>query len=78
MARVEDGGEANTGLEGLYHDAVHFIVDNVAGHSEVDRVDDLIVAIFLVAVKILGLTAVTWKPTISQGYRQGKRIRLPE
>jgi hypothetical protein len=38
---------------------VHLVVDNVAGSAEVDGVDDLIVAVFLVTIKILGLAAVS-------------------
>jgi hypothetical protein len=38
---------------------VHLIVKNVARRSEIDRVDDLVVAVVLVAIKILGLAAVS-------------------
>jgi len=37
---------------------VHFVVDNVTGGAEVDRVDDLVVAVVFVAVEVLGLAAV--------------------
>lgn len=55
---VEDGCEADAGLEGLDHDAVHFVVGDVAALAKVDGVDDLVVAVGLVAVEVLGLAAV--------------------
>ena len=58
VAGVEDGGQAHTWLEGLYHDAVHLIVNDVACYSEVDGVDDFVVAVVFVAVKIRCLPAV--------------------
>lgn len=60
VARVEDSGEADAGLEGGHHDAVHFVVDDVAHLAEVDGVDDLVVAVGLVAVQVFGLASVTW------------------
>lgn len=59
VAGIEDGGEADAGLEGADHDAVHLVVDDVAGYTEVDGVDDFIVAIFFVAVEVFCLAAVT-------------------
>lgn len=50
MARVEDGGEADAGGEGTDHDAVHFVVGNVAYLAEVDWINDFVVAIVFVAV----------------------------
>jgi hypothetical protein len=47
-------------LEGRDHDTVHFVVDNVAGCAEVDRVDYFVITIVLVAVKVFGLAAVAW------------------
>lgn len=38
---------------------MHLIVDNVASHSEVDGVDDLVIAVIFVTIQILGLTAMT-------------------
>jgi len=38
---------------------VHLVVGDVSNLSEIDRVDDLVVAVLLIAVEILGLTAVT-------------------
>ena len=58
VAGVEDGGEADAGLEGGHHDAVHFIVDDVADLAEVDGVDDLVVAVWFVAVEVFGLASV--------------------
>ena len=64
MAGIEDGGEPHTGLEGLHEDAVHFVINDVAGSAEVDGVDHFIVAVVFVAVEVLGLTAVTCAPWI--------------
>ena len=38
---------------------MHLVVDNVTGCAEIDGVDDLIVAIIFVAIKIFGLTSVS-------------------
>jgi hypothetical protein len=38
---------------------MHLIVKNVARRSEIHRVDDLVVSIVLIAVKVLGLAAVS-------------------
>ena len=37
---------------------MHLVVNDVAGSAEVDRVDDLVVAVFFVTVQIRGLPAV--------------------
>lgn len=37
---------------------MHFIIHDMARCSEVDRVDDFIVAIFLVTIEVLGLSSV--------------------
>jgi hypothetical protein len=37
---------------------VHFIINNVSSSAEINRIYDLIVAIILVAIQILGLTTV--------------------
>lgn len=50
VAGVEDGGQTDTGSEGLDHDAVHFVVDDVAGVSKVDWVDHFVVAVVFVPV----------------------------
>ena len=47
-------------MEGRDHDAVHFVVDNVAGGAEVDGVDYFIVTVVFVAVEVFGLAAVAW------------------
>jgi hypothetical protein len=59
MTRIEDGGESHTGLEGLDHDTVHLVVDNVAGGAEINWVDDLVVTVIFIAVEIFGLAAVS-------------------
>lgn len=50
MARVEDCRETHARLQGSHHDAMHFIIDDVAVLAKVDGIDDLIVTIRLVAV----------------------------
>lgn len=59
MAAVEDGGEADTRREGLDDYGVDLVVDDVALCLEVDWVDDLVVSVILVAVEVLGLTAMS-------------------
>jgi hypothetical protein len=61
VARVEDGREAHTGQQRPDDDVVDLVVDNVAVVGVVDRVDDLVVAIILVAVEIFGLASVSWE-----------------
>ena len=59
MTRIENGCETDTGLQRLDHTEVNLVVNNMASLLVVDRVDDFVVSIILVAVKVLGLTAVT-------------------
>jgi hypothetical protein len=40
---------------------VHLVVHNVAGLSKVDRVDDFIVSVFLVAIQVRSLTTMTYQ-----------------
>jgi len=61
VARVEDGRQTNAGLKRFDNVVMDLVVDNVAVLLEVDRVDDFVVAIFLIAVGILGLPAVACK-----------------
>lgn len=60
MAGVEDGSQADAGLQRGNHDAVHFIVDNVAGGTEVNGVDYFVIAVIFVAIEIFGLASVSW------------------
>ena len=39
---------------------MHFVIDDVAGYSEVDGVDDFVIAIVFVAIKIRRLSTVTY------------------
>jgi hypothetical protein len=39
---------------------VHIIVDDMSGCPEINWVDDLIVSIVFVAIKVFGLTAVAY------------------
>ena len=61
MARVEDGRQAHARLKRLDNQVVEVVIDDVALALVVDRVDDLVVAVVLVAVQVLGLTAVAWE-----------------
>lgn len=38
---------------------MHLIVSNVTGVAEVNRVDDFVVAVGLITVQVLGLTAMS-------------------
>lgn len=58
MAGVEDGGEATPRGEAFDHDAMHLVVNDVALAAEVDGVDDLVIAVFFIAVEIGGLPTV--------------------
>ena len=46
-------------MKRLHHDTVHFVISDVALVSEVYWVDNLIVAVWLVAIKVLCLPTVT-------------------
>jgi hypothetical protein len=61
MARIEDRGQTHTRLQWLYHDSVHFVIDNVSDLTEIDWVDDLIVSVLLVSIEILSLTTMTYE-----------------
>lgn len=50
MARVEDGRQPDPRLERLHHDPVHLIVRYVADLPEIDGINNLVVAIGLIAV----------------------------
>jgi hypothetical protein len=58
VAAVEDGRQAHTGRQGLDHVMVDLIVNDVACCLKVERVNDLVMAVLLVAVKVLCLSAV--------------------
>jgi hypothetical protein len=68
MAGIEYRRQPDTGLEGGNHYSVHFVVDDVADLTEIDGVDHLIVAIFLITVKVLGLTTMACA-SVSEYYR---------
>ena len=61
MAGIENGRQSHAALQRADHDPVHLVVGNVAGLSEVNWVDNLVVPIGLVAVEILCLPAVAWQ-----------------
>jgi hypothetical protein len=73
MARIEDGSQPHTRLERHDHDSVHLVVDNVTNLSKVDRVDDFIIPILLVTIKVFSLTTVTCVP--SAALRQTENIQ---
>jgi hypothetical protein len=54
---------------------VHFVVDDVAGGAEVDRVDYFVVAVVFVAVEIFGLAAVAWGILVSCVYLEIEMCR---
>jgi hypothetical protein len=56
---VNDGGQADAGVEGGHHDTVNFVFNDVADLAEVNGVDVLIVAVGFVAVEAFGLAAVS-------------------
>lgn len=60
MAGVEDGGQTDARDEGLDHDTVHLVVYDVAGRSKVYGIDDFIVAVFFIPIKIRSLTTVAY------------------
>lgn len=39
---------------------MHFVVDNVAGLAEINRINDFIVSIILITIEILRLATVTY------------------
>jgi hypothetical protein len=41
---------------------MHLVIDNVTDLSEIDRVDDFIIPILFVAIKIFGLTSMACFP----------------
>ena len=69
MARIEDGSQPDTWLQGHDHNPVHLVIDNVTDLSEIDRVDDFIIPIFLIAVQIFSLASVTCIMSAASRYR---------
>jgi len=39
---------------------MHLIIDDVAGHSEIDRINNLVVTVVLVAIEVRCLSTVTY------------------
>lgn len=60
VAAVKDASQAHTGLERLHDGKVNLIVDDVAGRLEVNGVDNLIEAVFLIAVGIFSLSTMAY------------------
>lgn len=60
MARVKDGCQTHTRLQGSHTSEVNFVVNNMSSSLVIDRIDDLVVAVVFVTVQILGLTTVTY------------------
>jgi hypothetical protein len=56
---IKDGGQANTSLEGLDTHGVNVVVYDVAILCVVDRIDDFIIAVILIAVQVFGLASVS-------------------
>lgn len=58
MTGVEDGSETDTRLKRFDNHSVDVIVDNMTFGGMIDRVDDFIVPVLLIAVEIFSLTTV--------------------
>jgi hypothetical protein len=58
---------------------VHLIIDNMSDLAEIDGVDDLVVSVFFISVKILGLTTMAlaesaeFKPPNGNTYQSNGR-----
>lgn len=61
VARVEDGREPHTRLQGPDHDIVDIVVHNVAVGLEVDGINNLVISVVLVTVQVLRLSSVAGK-----------------
>lgn len=59
MTGVEDGSETDTRLKRFDNHGVDVIVDDMTFGGMIDRVDDFIVPVLLIAVEIFSLTTVT-------------------
>ena len=59
VAGVEDRSQSYSRLEWSNHDPVHFIINNMACGTEIDRVNDFVVTIVFITVQIGRLTTVT-------------------
>lgn len=58
MTRIEDGGQPYACLQGGDHDAVHLVICDVPMLSEINWVNDFVISIRLIAVKVLCLPTV--------------------
>jgi hypothetical protein len=74
VAGVEDRSEPHAGFQWLDHDPVHLVVDNMSDIAEIDRVDDLVVPVLLVAIEILGLAAVAYVKSAVAGLAKTRRL----
>jgi len=50
VARIEDGSQTNTRLQGRDDNSMNFVVNDVASLLIVDRIDDFVSSVFLVAI----------------------------
>lgn len=50
VARIEDGCKAYARLQWAHQDSMHLVVGDVSDLAEIDRVDDLVVAVILIAI----------------------------
>lgn len=76
MTGVEDGSETNTRLKRPDDHGVDVIIDNVSLGSMVDGVDDFIVTVVFVTIKVLGLTTVAY--LISESLEEEMGRGVPE
>ena len=58
VAGIENGSEPYATDKRLDHDAVHLVVGDVAVLTEIDGVNNFVVAVGLIAIEVLCLTAV--------------------
>jgi hypothetical protein len=66
VAGVEYGRESYTSRQGRNHDSVHLVVRDVPILPKIHGVDDLVVTIRLVSVKVFCLSTVTWNLSVSE------------
>jgi len=59
MARVEDSGQSTTRREGLNHNFMHNIVNDVSILLIIDRINDFVIPITLVAIQIFSLATMS-------------------
>lgn len=80
MTAVKDAREPDAGWKACDANRVDLVVNNVACSLEIDRVDDLVLAVFFVAIKVSRLSAVSctcWSVVALCTGPSGKRGKEP-